>query len=225
MKYIDIAGLRVGRLTAICPTGEKKKSGHAVWLARCDCGGEKRVNGTRFKRGDIVSCGCIRGEWHRGRTGRYSPAFKHGDSTTPEYRSWAGMRKRCYDQNYPGYKYYGARNITVCERWRNSYEAFLSDMGRKPSPGHSLDRIDNDGNYHPDNCRWATRSEQNRNKRKGQYGPNNRTWSCVGRPITINGVMYRSLTNACKALNFSRQMAMRKLGHGKSPDESFGVVQ
>jgi len=92
--------------------------------------------------------------------------FKHGEGyESPEYRCWHLMLKRCQNPNAPNYSYYGARGITVCEAWQD-YPAFLSDMGRKPSESHSIDRIDGDGNYEPGNCRWATKGEQRRNQRK-----------------------------------------------------------
>jgi hypothetical protein len=95
--------------------------------------------------------------------------FVHGEGPrgklTAEYRAWANMLRRCDNTKVASFKYYGARGIRVCERWRGSYPAFLEDMGRKPSAAHSLDRIDSDCDYGPDNCRWATRSEQSRNRR------------------------------------------------------------
>lgn len=101
-----------------------------------------------------------------------NPNFRHGHSCggrrTPEYRSWKAMKTRCTNTNFPTFKHYGGRGIRICDRWINSFENFFADMGPKPTPKHSLDRIDNNGNYEPSNCRWATQDQQVRNCRRAR---------------------------------------------------------
>jgi hypothetical protein len=131
------------------------------WLCRCVCGTERPVRESHLRSRASRSCGCVhRGEPRISRT-------QHGGYRSPEYRAWAHMIERCNNPDVPGYENYGGRGVRVCERWRNSFEDFLSDIGRRPSPRHSIDRFpNNDGNYEPDNCRWATPSEQMRNTRR-----------------------------------------------------------
>lgn len=142
--FKDIRGERFGCLTAVAPLRSVK--GRWFWRWRCDCGveGERRAD----KLGLNLVC------WH----GRAL-------SEDSAYRCWEQMRKRCYSVNSEHFPDYGGRGIVVCDRWRDDFEAFLSDMGPRPSRRHSIDRIDVNGNYDPGNCRWATASEQNRNKR------------------------------------------------------------
>ena len=162
MPLKQIAGQRHGRLMAIEYDSAQKK-----WRCQCACGTIKYVTGSRFRQ--VKSCGCWNIEAIVERN------HKHGDSKrgaiAPEYRVWAGRIKRCTDENNKSFSYYGGRGIGVCARWRHGedgasgYECFLADMGRKPSPKHSIDRINNDGGYEPSNCRWATHTQQMLNRR------------------------------------------------------------
>lgn len=133
----------------------RQGSGSLFWVMRCDCGVEKEVNKKNVKSGASKSCGCH--NIQRLKERRTNPDL-------PEFSNWRSMIGRCTDENDPGYERYGGRGITVCERWLNSFEAFYEDMGPKPTPDHSIDRKDNDKGYCKENCRWATRSEQQRNK-------------------------------------------------------------
>ena len=128
-------------------------------LYRCVCGTERILTEASVKSGNTRSCGCLQRKLLSIR------ASKHGGSSWPEYRVWCAMKERCYLISDPAYANYGGRGISVCERWKISFANFINDMGRRPSDFHSLDRIDNDGNYEATNCRWATRLEQNNNQR------------------------------------------------------------
>lgn len=161
--FIDLTGRRFDRLTVL--SRGPNKGVKAVWLCRCDCGQLALAHGHDLRLGKHRSCGCL----HRERT------TTHGDSTaannyrSPEYRAWLAMKARCYNPRTRRFDRYGGRGIAVCDRWRDSFAAFLADMGRKPTPSHSVDRIDNDGNYEPANCRWATRAEQQRNNNRTHH--------------------------------------------------------
>lgn len=155
----DITGVRFGRLTVVRMLTERRNR-RAVYVCRCDCGAEKELIGTALRAGDAISCGCYDRE--RRRTHGQASGGKH--SLT--YVSWSAAIQRCTNPRNPKYANYGGRGIGICDRWRNSFEAFLTDMGERPTAGHSLDRHpDQNGNYEPGNCRWATVVEQNRNTR------------------------------------------------------------
>lgn len=148
MKAIDLSGSVYGKLKAEILFGRKGR--YLYWRCRCDCGNSTIVRTDHLTRGKITSCGCN--------------VTKHGCHKSPEYRSWDSMKSRCYRQSYTGWHRYGGRGIKVCDRWLESFINFLEDMGKKPDPTYTIDRIDPDGNYEPSNCRWASKKEQRANQ-------------------------------------------------------------
>jgi hypothetical protein len=161
----DLQGQRFGRLVAIKAVG-LDSSRNVVWEFACDCGKAVSRSGRSVCSGRTKSCGCLRSEVvAQLNTSRHRVHGESGRNMTPEYRAFCGMWTRCGNSRTKDFRLYGERGITVCRRWK-SYSNFLNDMGRKPSPKHSLDRIDNSKGYRPSNCRWATAKEQARNSRK-----------------------------------------------------------
>jgi len=163
---IDLVG-RVFTYLKVLAFEGTDRWGSARW--RCVCtrdGNEVVVLGNSLLREVTKSCGCL----VKQQKGVLSPSYKHGNAAvghrTPEYECWVKIRQRCVDKKNKDYPDYGGRGIAVCDRWKTSFENFLHDIGTRPSPKHSLDRYpNNDGNYEPGNCRWATASEQAKNRR------------------------------------------------------------
>lgn len=167
-KLIDLTGLVFGRLTVLRFAGKSGTSGgNTAWLCQCACGATKTVRGSSLKSGTTKSCGCYKREC------AVETKTTHGLSTHPLYLAWLSMQSRCLDQKHKQYKDYGGRGITIHPAWllpdgeglKNYITYITVYLGEKPSAEHSLDRIDNDGNYEPGNLRWATRSVQNSNRR------------------------------------------------------------
>lgn len=174
-RFKNLAGERHGRLVVVEIADDRWASRRIHWLCRCDCGNTAVISALCLKKKSCtLSCGCLLADINKKRR-KYHP----GAREMKEYKVWCEMKQRCASHNGTEYKNYGARGITVCTEWVESFEDFLQHVGRRPSAWHSLDRIDNNGNYEPGNVRWATREVQNNNRR------NCRILTCNGRTMTI----------------------------------------
>ena len=166
---LDLTGQQFGRLTVIERIANDKR-GSTRWLCDCQCGCQREVSGRGLKHGKTKSCGCL---WRENSAVMYREIGKanrtHGHTPVGNhsviYVTWSSMKQRCTNPRHGSFKNYGGRGIKICARWLNSFENVFADMGERP-PERSLDRIDNDGNYEPSNCRWATIHQQNANKRR-----------------------------------------------------------
>jgi hypothetical protein len=203
-RSVDITNQQFGRLTAVRMTARRSKGPPQRmerWLFRCSCGNEHEADKAHVMRGCTSSCGC----WHvedlrKRRTTHGHP--RHGQES-PEYRAWESMRERCSNPNNTGWEHYGGRGITVCPRW-DKFENFLADMGRKPSPQHSIDRIDPNGNYELSNCRWATPIDQQNNKRSNHR-------------VTIGG-REATIAEHAREANMNPKHLLKRVNDGWSPE-------
>lgn len=185
MTLRDITGQKFGRLTALEWAGSRRGGG-AIWRFRCECGSIVVCDGANVRNGRTKSCGCLK---------KMGPV-RHGMSHTTTHNVWVGMRQRCQNPNSPVFSDYGGRGIRVCDRWQ-VFDSFLADMGEAP-PGMSIERVNNNGNYEPGNCVWATPMEQMHNRRTTTfYSFNGETMSLQewGRSI---GVPYPTMWHRYK---------------------------
>lgn len=180
---LDLVGKKFGSLL-VTKFGYMDGPHHrSRWVCMCDCGNETTALGTQLVSGKRTTCGCSRrGENHFN--------FKHGRSGTRAHNIWMHILDRCYLESMACYPDYGGRGISVCDEWRNSFATFFADMGDPPSKNHSIDRIDVNGNYSPENCRWATRKEQERNKRNNRIVVLDGNEMCLADAADILGMTY-----------------------------------
>lgn len=194
---LSMIGKRFHRWNVVALNGATAQ-GIDIVTCRCKCGTVKDVQATSLTRRKNMSksCGCLRAEIHT------THGATTGRRTTPEYRAWFAMKYRCYTKTFCQFQDYGGRGITVCDRWRDSFENFLADMGPRPSKAHSLDRFpDVNGNYGPSNCRWATNSEKHRNRRNNRLITHDGETRCLTawaeaygiQPTTLHGRLKRGI--------------------------------
>lgn len=212
----ELVGQRFGRLLVLDESKERKH-GCVVWRCQCDCGAITLISSAKLICGDIKSCGCLKVDVARtiGKKtaflGSDNPSYRHGQAKSRLYRIWCAMKKRCYDPKANNYRYYGGRGIVVCDEWKKDYVPFMEwavSSGYKDNL--SIDRIDPDGNYTPENCRWVTMSVQNSNKNE---------FRCPKRSIRVvcveTGSQYNSITDAAEFAGVSRR-AISACIHGRS---------
>jgi hypothetical protein len=182
-------GRKFERLTVISAAG-RTKWGDSRWLCRCECGSEKIIIRANILAGRTRSCGCLHREIFRKITFRHGHA---GKRQSPEYQAWSSLIARCENPKNKRYRIYGARGITVCPEWRESFGLFLSHVGPRPSNKHSIERINNMTGYEPGNVRWATRTEQARNTRINRFLTLNGETHCISAWAEILGINVSTL--------------------------------
>lgn len=181
-KPIDLIGRRFNSLTVVSRSGI---NGNSFYECSCECGNRITLRRERLLRMSVKSCGCHLPPSKRHQV-RSSVASSNCKGVTPGYKSWEAMRNRCLRPTFHKFPHYGGRGIKICDRWMKSFKNFITDMGPRPSPNHSLDRIDNDGDYTPENCRWADRYEQANNmstNRLVQFNGKTQTLAMWGREL------------------------------------------
>lgn len=188
-KTVDVLGQTFGRWTVVSRQGSNARNA-ALWLCVCECGQQRLLPSDTLRSGASKSCGCAKAELNR------LASTTHGKYNTPEYSTWRMMIDRCENPRGGGYPAYGGRGIRVCPEWREDFAVFLADVGERPTPKHTLERVDNDGHYEPGNCKWITRYEQARNRRSNRFLTHQGEVLCITdwsirTGISVSGLAYR----------------------------------
>lgn len=200
----DMHGIRYGNLVAIRATERRSCSRNKIWLLRCDCGGDAEYDGYDVRRGKRTSCKACSAERVR------LSSVTHGKTETSEYSTWTDIQTRCNNPKSTSYPNYGGRGIRVCIRWSRSFAAFLQDMGPRPE-GMSIERENNDGDYEPSNCHWASRLEQSNNRRTNVN-------------LTVNGVT-KTAKEWAEDIGLKPATLYRRIRCGWSKDRLFNPAR
>lgn len=198
--FADITGRKFGRITVIDLSGVSK-NGKKVWNCVCDCGVEKRILSGSLLSGRTKSCGCLSVDTSR------ENATIHNHCYENIYSIYKGIKSRCYNKNHKNYSTYGGRGVIMCDRWLNDVNLFILDMGPRPSTRHSVDRIDNNGNYEPSNCKWSTQKEQCNNNSRNH-------------PITWNGIT-KNIGQWAELTGINRNTIRDRINAGLEPEQIF----
>ena len=201
-QLVNLLGDKFGRLTVVEKTNKRGSSGAVFWKCLCECGNTKNVSSSCLRTGQTKSCGCLFLDVsaEKGKAKRI-----HGMTETSTYRSWGGMKQRCYNPNNKKYHNYGGRGITVCDEWFKSFKKFFEDMGQCPE-GMSIDRIDVSKGYYKENCRWATQKQQQNNRRDNVI-------------ITI-GEIPMTMSEYCETHGLNKDKVQRRLSIGWSQERA-----
>lgn len=186
-NFINIVGKKFGKLTVVVRY-ENSKNGQTRFFCKCDCGGSTIARGYSLRKGTSLSCGCFQKEKN------IFTHITHGMSLDPLYKIWHNMIQRCENKNHKNYRHYGGRGISVCQHW-HTFEKWYGDMGARPSPRHSMERINNDGNYEPGNVYWATDKDQHNNTRRNHFIEFQDQRKTLAQWAEIKGIPYNTLTS------------------------------
>lgn len=202
MKRLEMAGMRFGKLVVTEPVG-KTKTGGILWLCKCDCGNEVTVQSSYLKNGHTKSCGCLRVDWCK------ENSTRHGLEHTRIYRIWKDMILRCYDKRHASYQRYGGQGISICDEWKDDVQVFYNwatENGYRD--GLTIDRKNNDGNYCPENCRWATMKAQANNRRSNVLITYNGKTKNMQQWASDAGIPYQVLWQRISKLGWSADRAL-----------------